>query len=192
MNIIRSLVFCSACAAGISSTGCNTPLQSPASPTAVSHSTPSPAASVTGLASSGCLNVLVEGVAPLTFIEIAPGIVTLGAGPSTVTIGGITGDLSSIATSSITAGAKEQGAQHLTLRHTFSSPAGTFVTDDRAVCAPAGTDPTVCRVNDVLNVVSGTGVFANASGMLHNHAEADLKSMTLTYTMRGRICGQGL
>jgi hypothetical protein len=89
-------------------------------------------------------------------------------------------------------GQSGQGAQHITLRHEFASAEGTFSTEDRAVCAPAGADPNLCRVNDVMRIVSGTGVFANASGQLVNHGVIDLNSLTLSFSIRGRVCGDGL
>ena len=82
----------------------------------------------------------------------------------------------------------------MTLIHTFVSDDGqsSFTTADRAVCAPAGSNPAVCRVNDVLTIVSGTGVFANANGSLRNHGIIDLTSFSLTISLRGRVCGDGL
>ena len=89
-----------------------------------------------------------------------------------------------------------RGAQHITLQHKFEStdPArpGTFTTEDRAVCAPAGKDPAVCRVNDVLTIVSGTGIFANAEGSLRNHGIIDLSTFSLSFSIRGRVCGDGV
>jgi hypothetical protein len=89
-------------------------------------------------------------------------------------------------------GSQGQGALHITLHHEFDSAQGSFRTDDRAVCAPAGSDPNVCRVNDVLQIVSRAGVFANAAGQLHNHGVIDLNTFTLTFSIRGRVCGDGL
>lgn len=69
---------------------------------------------------------------------------------------------------------------------------GSFTTVERAVCVPAGSSPAVCRVDDALTVVSGTGVIANASGILHNHGIIDLGASTITIRLRGRLCGGGL
>ena len=64
--------------------------------------------------------------------------------------------VSSYITSQSGSGSNGQGATHLTLQHTYESTdparAGKFITEDRAVCAPAGSDPAVCRVNDVLRL----------------------------------------
>jgi hypothetical protein len=134
-----------------------------------------------------CANVTLGGTAPLGLIDGA-----LGALPTPVTIAGVDGMLGSVITSRSASGVDGQGAQHITLRHQFTSGSGTFATDDRAVCAPAGSDPNVCRVNDVMEIVSGTGVFANASGQLVNHGTIDLNTFTLFYSARGRVCGDGL
>jgi hypothetical protein len=128
----------------------------------------------------------------LGLVEVAPGVFTLGALPTPVTLGGVSGLMSSVVTSQELSGAKGQGAQHLTLEHTFTSSAGSFFTEDRAVCAPAGRDPNVCRVNDVLRVVRGTGIFVNAGGSLRNHGIIDLNTFTLTISLKGRVCGDGI
>ena len=133
-----------------------------------------------------CINVFAEGSGPLSADPF-------GAAPSPVTLGDIPGLLSSVVTGVETSG---QGAQHLTLVHTFVSTdpsrPGSFQTEDRAVCAPAGSDPNVCHVNDVLHIVSGTGIFSNAEGSLRNHGIIDLNTFSLTFSIRGRICADGL
>jgi hypothetical protein len=143
-----------------------------------------------------CANVFAEGGGPLAIIEIAPGVFTLGFPAAPVTLGNVPGMLSSYVTSLEASGSTGQGAQHITLQHTFVStdPArpGTFITSDRAVCAPAGKDPASCRVNDVLTIVSGTGIFANAEGSLRNHGIIDLATFSLSFSIRGRVCGDGL
>ena len=138
-----------------------------------------------------CENVFAEGSGPLVNIGG-----TVGFAPTPATFGDVPGLLSSIVTSYDASGAAGQGAQHLTLVHTFVSTdanrPGSFTTSDRAVCAPAGSGPAVCRVNDVLTIVSGTGVFANAGGSLRNHGLIDFSTFSLTYSIRGRVCGDGL
>jgi hypothetical protein len=136
-----------------------------------------------------CANVAAEGQTALVPVGNS-----FGAAPAPMTLAGITGTLSSVVIfgPDATQPPPEHGAWHVTLTHTFTSPQGTFVTEDRAVCAPAGSDPNVCRVNDVLEVVSGTGVFANAGGQLQNHGIIDQNTFTLTFSLRGRVCGDGL
>jgi hypothetical protein len=112
--------------------------------------------------------------------------------PVPVTIAGIDGILGSVITSMSPSGTSGQSAPHITLRHDFVSPAGTFATDDRAACAPAGSDPHLCRVDDVMEIVSGTGVFENAAGQLVNHGTINLNTFTLSYSARGRVRGDGL
>jgi hypothetical protein len=140
----------------------------------------------------GCENVAFEGVAQLGLIEVAPGVFTLGALPTPVVVAGVPGLMSSV----VTGQRATHGAIHYTLTHTFVStdPArpGEFTTSDRAVAAPAGTDPNLAIINDVLRVVSGTGVFANADGFMVNHALLNLSNFTLAFSTRGRICADGL
>ena len=144
------------------------------------------------LASDRCVNVLVEGVAALGLVPDGLGSLTLGAIPMSATIAGVSGMLGSAVTGLAASGSKGQGAQHITLVHSFISPQGTFTTSDRAVCAVAGTDAKTCRVNDVLTVVSGTGVFANAGGTLRNHGVLNLNTYSLSVSLRGRVCGDGI
>ena len=151
-----------------------------------------PAAASASQSADRCENFLVETTAALGPVEVAPGVFTLGALPTPATIGGISGLLGSAVTGLELSGVAGQGAQHLTLIHTFVAPEGTFTTSDRAVCAPAGTDGGVCRVNDVLRIVDGTGVFANAGGSMRNHGVIDFGTSSLTISLRGRVCGDGL
>jgi hypothetical protein len=144
----------------------------------------------------GCANVAFQGVAQVGLIEVAPGVFVLGGLPTPVVIAGVSGLLQSVVTGLRPSGSDGQGAGHYTLVHTFVStdPArpGTFITSDQALGAPAGTDPNTAIINDVLTVVSGTGVFANASGFMMNHALLNLNDFTLTTQVRGRICADGL
>ena len=171
------LVFTVVCAAS----GCGGSATAPTAPAGSLWS------STASQPAARCTNVDLEGATPLGFFGGA-----LGAVPTPVTIAGIEGMLGSVITSMSPSGAAGQGAQHIRLRHEFVSSAGTFRTDDRAVCAPAGSDPNVCRVNDVMEIVSGTGAFENASGQLVNHGTINLNTFTLAYSARGRVCGDGL
>ena len=144
----------------------------------------------------GCANVKFKGVANLGPIEVAPGVFALGGLPTPTTIAGIPGLLSSVVTGVEPSGASEKGAQHFTLVHTFESTdpdrPGSFITSDQAIAAPAGSDPNVGIINDVMTIVSGTGVFANADGFLMNHAILNLHNFTLTTSVHGRVCADGL
>ena len=140
----------------------------------------------------GCRNVAAAEIAQLGPIEVAPGVFTLGGLPTPVVIAGVPGLLSSV----LTGQRATAGAIHYTLVHTFVSadPArpGGFTTSDQAVAAPADPDPNVAIINDVLSVVSGTSVFSNADGLMVNHALLNLNDFTLTFSLRGRICADGL
>jgi hypothetical protein len=140
-----------------------------------------------------CQNVNVQGSGILAIIEVSPGVFALGFPPQPVTYGDVPGLISSFITSMSASG---QGAQHFTLQHTFQStdPArpGSFITSDRAVCGQAGSDPNTCIVSDHLTIISGSGIFANATGSLHNRGLINLNDFTLSYDVHGRMCGDGL
>ena len=140
---------------------------------------------------SRCVNVSAEGTAPLGVVALPNGTVGFGGVWSPVTLGAWTGEMASVVTNQELSG--EQGATHLTLEHAFRLASGDyFLTLDRAVCAPAGTHPDTCRVNDVLTVTGGTGIFANANGSLRNHGVVDFAQNTLVFSVRGRVCGDGI
>jgi hypothetical protein len=174
--------------------GCTQASNSPTAPSALaSMSAPSLSESQS---SERCLNISLDVTAALGFIEVAPGVFTLGALPTPVTLGDIPGVIGSVVTSAKVGGATGQGAQHFTLQLSFQSTdpsrAGTFLTENKAVCAPAGSDPNVCTVNDVMQMASGTGIFSNADGSLRAHGVIDLNNFTIQVRLTGRVCGDGL
>ena len=138
-----------------------------------------------------CINVFAEGVASLGIVALPNGTGGFGATWSPVTLGGLSGEMASVVLSQDTSG--QDGALHLTLEHAFQMASGDyFITHDRAVCAPAGANPAMCQVNDVLDIAEGTGIFTNANGSLRNHAVVDFANGTLNFSTRGRVCGDGL
>lgn len=169
--------------------GCEGGARAPVAPASVQ----SDAAVVTGQPASRCVNVSADGTAPLGFAVLPDGTAGFGADWSAVTLGGIEGEMASAVISQEASGSRGQGAVHLILKHAFRTSLGDyFITEDKAVCAPAGPNPATCRVNDVLTLVSGTGIFSNASGSLRNHGTLDFFAGTLDFSLRGRICGDGL
>ena len=145
---------------------------------------------------SRCMNIAYDGSGYLDFFEIAPGDVRLGFPPQPAMLGDLPVMVQSYIDTIYASGSKGQGAQHLTLVHTYTSTdalrAGSFTTKDRAVCAVAGKDAGICQVNDVLTIDAGTGIFANAGGKLTNHGVINLNNFSLSYDVRGRVCGNGL
>lgn len=165
--------------------------QSPSSlvgPTSVGGSALAGSASQSG---DRCMNVFAQGTAPLGFVALPNGTAGFGGMWFPVSLGPVNGEMASVVVGQETSG--QQGAQHLTLEHAFRTLTGDyFITRDRAVCAPAGTNPATCRVNDVLVITEGTGIFTNANGSLRNHGVVDFGAGTLDFSMRGRVCGDGL
>lgn len=149
-----------------------------------------------------CLHVEAAGLFDLGFPVLLPSPVDLaGAGglPAPVDFGPFQGTLSSVVTDF--GDGPANGAQNWTLVHYFVDGDGdAFWTEDRAVCAPAGPDPSTCRLNNNMTVVGGTGRFAGASGRLHNHGEITITDPTfatspygsLQGVLRGRVCAGGL
>jgi hypothetical protein len=139
------------------------------------------------LTGNHCENLTLEVDAGIGFWQFN-GQTVFGGLPNTNTIAGVTGQLGSIITGQTQTGR----ATHVTLMHVFLSDAGTFFTEDRAICAQAGNDPTSCLINDDMRIVGGTGVFEEVSGFMHNTARLDFVAGTLTGTARGRICASTL
>lgn len=147
-----------------------------------------------GQPASSCVNIYhTVDAAPIGPVCLpAPlNICSFGALPAPLTVGGISGRLSSVLISQEASG---NGATHFSLIHYFEADGGlgAFWTEDRAVCAPAGTDPLTCDVHDVMEIVGGTGIFANAGGQMRNHGTIDFANGTLSVNLRGRVCGDGL
>ena len=171
-------------------TACGSP-GTPVRPTAVASGTtfsdPQPA--------ERCINVAAEGTALFGPVQLPNGTAGFGALAVPVTMGDFTGALMAVVVSEEISGSGQQGALHVILQHAFQiSGAGGdyFVTQDRAVCAPAGTDPLTCRINDVLTITGGMGIFSNANGSLRNHATVDFAQGTMEFSTRGRVCADGL
>jgi hypothetical protein len=155
-----------------------------------------------GQSSDRCVNVVYEGVFELgapVFIPVPP-YAGLGALPRPVTLGPYAGMLSSVVTSPP---GDPTRADHVTLVHYFETDGGAFWTDDRAVCAPAGQDAMSCRLNDVMVVVGGSGIFANANGKIRNQGTITFYAVpiegpsglvvgSLGSNLRGRVCGDGI
>jgi hypothetical protein len=165
-----------------------------------------------------CMNVDIELVADLG-VWMLDGAVVPGAAPVHVTLGGIDGWLGSVLE---TPNDPPQGGSetlHWGLTHVFFTGAPVpvditgggffvpavnlaqqddwFMTDDQAVCAAAGRGPLVCRVNDRMPIVDGSGMFQNAEGFLHNHGWITITNPQVgsgygEFHARGRVCGDGI
>jgi hypothetical protein len=141
-----------------------------------------------------CTVLEATGTNPLGIIPAGfEGAGGLGGMPGPFTVGSITGTLHSYLTSPVAGvGAKGQGATHITLRHVFTSGDGSFYTDDKAVCAPDPNGIATCRLMDQMTVAGGTGVFEGATGKMHNQGFLNFATFTLSFHLKGQICGAGL
>ncbi len=86
----------------------------------------------------------------------------------------------------------QQGPTRARLIHLFKGAEGSFVTMDQAVLVPTVSDPTILKVNDDLEIITGTGVFENASGKLKNRGIINFNTYTLTINLVGRVCADGI
>lgn len=145
-----------------------------------------------------CVNVAVETSGALG-LWVHDGATVFGLVPAPVALGGVAGMMGSFVHNESVSGSKGQGAHHIVLSHVFTAAdgLGSFLTQDQASCAPGDNNPATCIVNDHMTIVSGTGRYANARGMLQNHGLITFTSAappagTLDLAVRGRICGDGL
>ena len=128
------------------------------------------------------------------------GVGGFGAQPLTLSLGGIDGTMASAVDYEVISGSKGQGAHHIFLSHYFWADDGVswFSTEDQASCAPADHDIVTCLVNDHMRIVEGAGIFANATGRIHNHGWLDFTSPgpgavgTIDLRIKGRVCGDGI
>jgi hypothetical protein len=101
----------------------------------------------------------------------------------------VTGDLAGTATSTVLdISPSGDGTLHYRLAHVFVTADGELYTQDEAVLTPIG--PGLYRVNDRLEVVGGTGIYTNATGLLHTHGIANVNEGTLILRYDGRVCLQ--
>jgi hypothetical protein len=145
-----------------------------------------------------CVNVAVETSGALG-LWMHDGATVFGLVPGPVVLGGVAGLMGSFVHGETISGSKGQGAHHIVLSHVFTADdgLGSFLTQDKASCAPGDNNPATCIVNDHMTIVSGTGRYANARGMLQNHGLITFTSTappagTLDLSVRGRVCGDGL
>lgn len=149
-------------------------------------------------AAEACVNVAVETSGPLG-LWMHNGATVFGLVPGPVVLGGVSGTMGSFVHSETISGSKGQGAHHIVLSHVFTADdeSGSFTTQDKASCAPGDNNPATCIVNDHMTIVSGTGRYENARGMLQNHGLITFTSTappagTLDLSVHGRVCGDGV
>ncbi len=123
----------------------------------------------------------------------------LGADTIETKIAGVEGMLGSIVTHRYPANEKENSAVFYHLFHFFISDNDTdipdaFVTWDHAVQSPMNPKNYTARINNKLEMLAGTGIFANASGKLINNGMMDfgVTPPEIHANVHGRICGDGI
>lgn len=86
--------------------------------------------------------------------------------------------------------AQNDGSIELTLTHDFVTEEGALLrTEDTATLSPVQGKEGVFQQETQHTILEGTGRFANATGQLENHGEADLVKGLLTLRYSGTICG---
>jgi hypothetical protein len=79
------------------------------------------------------------------------------------------------------------GAVHMDGVHIITTTGGTLVTSDRILLLP-DRDPGWGRANSQLRIVAGTGVNANASGLLHTHGRVNFGTLEGSIDFNGIVC----
>ncbi|MFO7977592.1 MAG: hypothetical protein R6U64_02950 [Bacteroidales bacterium] len=115
-----------------------------------------------------------------------------GAFPIGTTVAGVEGMLGSIVTHQYAA--NENAAVFIHLFHFFESDEGAFITWDHAVQSPLNPQNYTARINNKMEILAGTGVFANASGKLINNGMINYgaEPPEIHANVHGRICADGL
>jgi len=78
------------------------------------------------------------------------------------------------------------GAISVSMRHRYVIDGSALDTEDRGVLSPM--DPPVYWFNNRLEVVGGTGIFSDASGMIRSHGTVNMGSGAIELAYHGRIC----
>ena len=88
-----------------------------------------------------------------------------------------------------TAMPESNGNLNLVLHHNFvTNSRDSLTTTDTGTLVPVPGLPSVFRMSVNYTITGGTGRFANATGSLQNHGEADLNTGLLTLTYSGQVC----
>jgi hypothetical protein len=113
----------------------------------------------------------------------------IGAIEGVTNLGPVTGDLQG----SVAATIKGQDSKgNFLVQHYWVTSAGETIILKEAVLTPVFTnDPNVVAVpwgNYSVDILGGTGKFANATGRLNGFGLVDFKEMTLVLRYRGKVC----
>jgi len=170
----RSSYLCLALVAGLLAAGCSD--QRPTEPAAARKGTPIVKALAT---SDGC--ELIAGTAQFTTFEFTS--------PTTaMSTGSVSGDLTgtfSVQYFNIHKNGDGSGAMNSS--HTITTSAGSITTADDIILLP-DTNPAFIRPVSHLNIVSGTGSYEGATGLIRVQGEVDLATLVGSLDYTGQIC----
>ena len=79
------------------------------------------------------------------------------------------------------------GSGAMNSSHTITTSAGSITTSDDIILLP-DTNPAFIRPVSHLNIVSGTGEYAGATGLIRVQGEVDLATLVGTLDYTGQIC----
>ena len=172
--------------------GCTQTPSSPTAPSAFASRSEPTLSSSSSQSSERCMNVSLDITHDLGLVLVSAGVGALGV-VIPVTLGSIPGVVNTAVISNETNGVKAPGTRQLKVQLSFTSSdpkrAGTLLAEYKAVCASA--DPNVCKVNDTMQIVSGSEVFSHPGGSLRSHGVIDYNNNTMDVRVRGRVCGDG-
>ena len=104
-------------------------------------------------------------------------------------LGTVTGSLAGATVATFTVSAGSGGNLNLMLHHNFVTDSrDSLTTTDTGTLVPVPGLPDIYRMSVNYTITGGTGRFANATGSLRNHGEADLNSGLLTLSYSGQVC----
>jgi hypothetical protein len=121
--------------------------------------------------------------------SISASVVTNPHVSTGLALGTVTGNLAGATMATFTATPESNGNLNLVLHHNFVTDSrDSLTTTDTGTLVPVPGLPGVFRMSVNYTITGGTGRFANATGSLQNHGEADLNTGLLTLTYSGQVC----
>ena len=121
--------------------------------------------------------------------SISANVVTNTNVSTGLALGTVTGGLAGATMATFTVSAGSGGNLNLVLHHNFVTDSRNALnTNDTGILVPVPGLSNIYRMSVSYTIAGGTGRFANATGTLQNHGEADLNTGLLTLTYSGQVC----